>query len=101
MLKGYWIVHVDVTDLEQYKAYMAANAAPLKKYGAQFLVRGGKYETVEGKSRSRNTVLEFPSYEAALECWKSVEYQHAIELRKPVSTMDLTIVEGYEGPQPS
>ena len=100
MAKGYWIVHVDVTDLEQYQAYMAANAAPLKKHGARFLVRAGKFETVEGKSRSRNTVIEFPSYTAALECWKSAEYQYAISLRQPVATMDLTVIEGYEGSQP-
>ena len=99
MPKGYWIVHVDVTDIEQFKIYMAANAAPLKKYGAQFLVRGGKFEPVEGNSRSRNTVIEFPNYEAALECWKSVEYQHAISLRQPAAIMDLTVIEGYDGPQ--
>ena len=32
MPKGYWIVRVDVTDLERYKAYIAANAQPFKKY---------------------------------------------------------------------
>lgn len=100
MPKGYWIVHVDVTDLEQYKAYMAANAEPLKKYGAHFLARAGRFAAVEGTTRSRNTVIEFPSYDAALACWKSAEYQHAITLRQPVSTMDLIVVEGYDGPQP-
>ena len=29
MEKGYWIVRVDITDMEQYKTYVAANAAPL------------------------------------------------------------------------
>jgi hypothetical protein len=48
MAKGYWIVRVDVNDIEQYKRYMAANAAPFKKFSARFLVRGGKHETVEG-----------------------------------------------------
>ena len=100
MPKGYWMIHGDVTDLEQYKRYMAANVEPLKKYGARFLARGGRFETVEGKSRSRNTVVEFPSYQAALDCWNSAGYQYAITLRKDVSTLDLTIVEGYEGPQP-
>ena len=100
MPKGYWIVHVDVRDLEQYKAYMAANATPFKKFGARFLARGGRYENPEGAARTRNTVIEFPSYEAALACWKSPEYQAAIKLRQPVSTMDLVVVEGYEGPQP-
>ena len=40
--KGYWIAHVDVTDPEGYKAYMAANAAAFGKFGARFLVRGGR-----------------------------------------------------------
>ena len=100
MPKGYWIVRVDITDQEQYKLYMAANAAPFKKYGARFLVRSGLFENPEGASRSRNVVLEFPTYEIALECWKSSEYQAAIKLRQPVSTFDLVIIEGYDGPQP-
>jgi uncharacterized protein (DUF1330 family) len=100
MAKGYWIVRADITDQEQYKLYMAANAAPFKKYGARFLVRSGRFENPEGTSRTRNVVLEFPTYEAALECWQSPEYQAAIKLRKPVSTFDLVIIEGYEGAQP-
>ena len=100
MAKGYWIARADITDPERYKLYMAANAAPLKKYGARFLVRGGRSETPEGTSRMRSVVLEFPTYEAALECWKSPEYQAAIKLRQPVSTFDLVIIEGYDGAQP-
>ena len=100
MSKGYWIVRVDITDHEQYKQYIAANAEPFKKFGARFLVRGGRFENPEGASRSRNAVIEFPSYEAALECWKSPEYQRAIKLREPVSTIDLIVIEGHDGPQP-
>lgn len=101
MPKGYWIARVDVTDQEQYKAYVAANAEPFKKYGARFLVRAGRFENPEGTSRARNVVIEFPSYEAAVECWQSPEYQRAIKLREAVSTVDLVIIEGYEGPQPA
>jgi len=100
MPKGYWIVRVAITDEQKYKAYIAANAEPLKKYGARFLVRAGRYENPEGASRSRNAVIEFPTYQAALDCWKSPEYQEAIKLRQTVSTADLIIIEGYEGPQP-
>jgi uncharacterized protein (DUF1330 family) len=99
--KGYWIVRVDVADQEKYKAYMAANIAPFKKYGARFLVRSGRFENVEGSSRARNVVIEFPSYQAALDCWYSPGYQEAIKLRQPVSTMDLIVIEGYDGTQPS
>jgi len=101
MAKGYWIGRVDVADPEEYKAYVAANAEPFRKYGARFLVRGGQFENPEGSSRSRNVVLEFPSYQAAVECWHSPEYQHAAKLRQPVSTMDLVIIEGYDDPRPS
>jgi uncharacterized protein (DUF1330 family) len=101
MPKGYWIARIDVTDPERYKAYLAANAQPLKKYGARFLVRAGRFENPEGSSRARNVVIEFPSYQAALDCWRSREYQEALKLRQPVSTGDLIIIEGYDGPQPS
>ena len=100
MAKGYWVGRVDVADLEQYKLYVAANALPFHQYGAKFLVRGGRFENPEGDSRSRNVVLEFPSDQAALDCWHSPEYQAAIQLRQAVSAIDLIIIEGYDGPQP-
>ena len=100
MPKGYWIARVDVADVEKYMAYVAANAKPFKQFGARFLVRAGRYENPEGTSRTRNVVIEFASYQAALDCWHSPEYQAAMNLRLPVSTGDLVIVEGYDGPQP-
>ena len=100
MAKGYWIVRVDIRDPEQYKQYVAANAKPLAKYGAHFLVRAGQYENVEGSARTRNAVIEFPSFDAAVACWHSPGYQAALKIRQPISTADLVIVEGYEGPQP-
>jgi uncharacterized protein (DUF1330 family) len=100
MAKGYWIVRVDIADPQRYKAYTDANAVPFRKFGARFLVRAGRYENPEGASRTRNAVIEFPSYQAALDCWKSPDYQEVMKLRLPVSTIDLVIIEGYEGPQP-
>jgi len=100
MPKAYWIARLDITKPEQYKLYVAANALPISKHGGRFLVRGGEYENPEGTSRTRNVVLEFPSYQAALDCWHSPEYQAAIKLREAVSITDLVIIEGYDGPQP-
>ncbi len=95
MAKGYWIASVDVHDDDAYAAYREANAAPFARFGAHFLVRGGQHEVVEGSARSRNVVLEFPSYEAALECYNSAEYQAAKAIRDPVSDGDVIIIEGY------
>lgn len=97
MAKGYWIGRVDVHDLEEYKKYIAANAAPFAKYGARFLIRGGRFENPEGGARTRNVVIEFPSYQAALDCYHSPEYQAAMAFRLPVSEGDIVIIEGYEG----
>lgn len=101
MPKGYWIARIEVADPEAYKAYVAANAAPLRRHGGRFLIRSGKSETVEGTSANRNVVIEFPSYEQALACWHSPDYQHAITLREGKATADLIVIEGYDGPQPS
>lgn len=97
MSKGYWIARVDVADPEAYKAYVAANAEAFAKYGAKFIVRGGRYVTKEGTARARNVVIEFPSFEQAVACYESPEYQRALALRQPVSTADLIVVEGYDG----
>lgn len=100
MAKGYWIARVDVTDAEKYQDYVRANAVAFRKYGARFVVRAGRSQLVEGTGRGRNVVLEFPSYGAAVECWNSPEYAAALALRRPVSTADVLIIEGYDGPQP-
>ncbi len=74
MAKGYWIARVDVHNMDGYKEYVAQNGAVFAKYGARFLVRGGKHVPKEGSSRSRNVVLEFKDYETALACYNSPEY---------------------------
>lgn len=100
MAKGYWIAHVDVTDPEAYKAYVAANAIAFAKFGARFLVRGGRGEMKKGALHSRHVVLEFKDYATALACYESEDYRKAALLRDAASTVDIVVVEGYDGPQP-
>ncbi|HKG76566.1 MAG TPA: DUF1330 domain-containing protein [Beijerinckiaceae bacterium] len=101
MPKGYWVVRVDVHNAEAYKNYVAANGAAFAKYGGRFLVRGGPFQAVAGTSRQRNVVIEFPSYQAALDCWNSPEYQAARAKQEGGAEIDLVVVEGYDGPQPA
>src|ERR1700690_4356989 len=100
MPKGYWIAQVDVNSDEGYKPYAAANAAIFKKFGGRFIIRAGKSESMEGKSRSRNVVIEFPDYAAALACYRSPEYQANIKVRQPHAVADILVIEGFDGPQP-
>ncbi|SFJ05222.1 DUF1330 domain-containing protein [Jannaschia pohangensis] len=97
MPKGYWIAHGRVDDAVKYDLYRAANAAPLAEFGARFLVRGGARELVEGSAKPRTVVIEFPSYQAALDCYASPGYQAALALRQGISESDLVICEGWEG----
>ena len=78
MPKGYWIGHLDVSDVEGFKAYQRANQPIFAKYGALYLVRAAKSDVGEGRLRSSHVVIEFPSFEAALACYRSPEYQEAL-----------------------
>ena len=61
---------------------------------AYFLVRGGAHEPMEGKARARNVVIEFPSIQAARECYNSPEYQAAKAIRVTVADAEMVLVEG-------
>lgn len=93
-MKGYWIAHVTVTDADRYGDYIAASATAFKKYNATILARGGKHAGLEGNTHARNVLIEFPSYEKALSCYNSPEYQAAKEKRKEAGIADILIVEG-------
>jgi uncharacterized protein (DUF1330 family) len=92
--KGYWIVHIDVTDQENYPKYLAADAVAFDKFNAVFLVRGGRYDAVEGQARTRHVVIEFSSYDQAVECYNSREYQAAARLRQAYADSEVLILEG-------
>jgi uncharacterized protein (DUF1330 family) len=95
MAKGYWIVRVDVKNVEGMKQYASGNPPIFKKFGGRYLVRSDNFEVPEGTSRARHGVDA-----SALACYRSPEYQTNIKVREPHAVVDLVIVEGYDGPQP-
>ncbi len=96
MPKGYWIARIDVSDPETYKTYISGAAAAFERYGAKHLVRGGAFTPAQGQARTRNVVIEFPSYQAALDCHHSKEYQEARAYRVAAAAAEIVIVEGVE-----
>lgn len=94
MPKGYWMVRVSVSDEHNYPAYLAAAQKAYDKYGAKFIVRGGRHEIAEGSSRERHVMVEYDSYEKALEAYHSEEYQAAAKLRQQYGETDFVIIEG-------
>ncbi len=93
-MKGYWIARVTVTDPDTYKLYAEAAPKAFKKYNAQVLARGGQCEQLEGEGRPRNVVIEFPTYEDALACYNSAEYQAARQHRVEAGVAEIVVVEG-------
>ncbi|ESR26084.1 DUF1330 domain-containing protein [Lutibaculum baratangense] len=97
MAKGYWIVHVRVDDAEGYKRYVEANAAAFAKYEGRFLVRGGRFEMMAGEiAGDRHVVIEFKDFDTAVACYRSPEYQHALQVRGDAAKANVMVVEGYE-----
>ena len=92
--KGYWMAMVDITDPDGYPQYIAANKAAFDKYGGRFLVRGGQGEVLEGPSATRLVVIEFDSYQTALDCYRSPEYQAALKLGQQFATAHFAAVAG-------
>ena len=94
--KGYWIVHIEVKDPAGYENYENASSKILSKYGAKFLVRGGEQITKEGAEFMRNVVVEFPSYEIALQAYESDDYQQALAVLDGGAERAYAVVEGYD-----
>ncbi len=98
MAKGYWIAQVNVKNADGYKQYVGMLPDIFRKFGGRYVTRGGAIEVMEGQSHPRLVIIEFPSYQAALACYRSAEYQAAKRLRDGKGTLDLIVVEGYDGP---
>jgi len=94
-MKGYWIAHVDVIDAEQYVNYTRNAPAAFALYGGKFLARGGSAKAMEGNAEwQRNVIIEFESYEQAVKCYESPEYQAAAAFREGAATAQIVIVQG-------
>ena len=94
MTKAYWIARVDVRDAERYKDYVATAKPAFERYGAKFIARGGAFTELEGQARARNVIIEFPSMQHAVDCYKSEEYQAAAKIRQEVADAEMVVVEG-------
>ena len=95
-MKGYWIaLYKRIDNPENLKDYSANVTPVIKSYGGKALVRGGEYQCLEGENFSRTVIWEFPSYETAMECYDSKEYQEGWALAKDTTERNLQIIQGF------
>ena len=95
-MKGYWIaLYKKIDSVDNLKNYATKVTPVIKSYGGKPLVRGGKYQRLEGDDFLRTVIWEFPSYEKAMECHNSKEYQEGWALAKDTTERNLQIIEGF------
>ena len=95
MPSAYIIANVTVTNSEQYAEYRKLSTIAVQAYHAEFCVRGGAVDVLEGDwTPDRMVVLKFPSVEKAKAYYHSVEYTAAIQARQGASVMRMVVVEG-------
>ena len=95
-MRGYWIaLYKRIDSKENLNDYSANVTHVIKNYGGKALVRGGEYQCLEGENFSRTVIWEFPSYEVAIKCHESKEYQKGWALAKHTTDRNLQIIHGF------
>ena len=95
MTKGYWLAQYrSIRDLEKLKKYAETVTPIIKSFGGQALVRGGKFQVLQGESFVRTVIWSFPSWQKAMECHESKKYQDGWSIAKETTERNLQIIEG-------
>ena len=96
MKKGYWIsLYSKVENQENLKKYSEAVIPIIKSFGGVPIIRGGKHQTFNGEDFVKTVVWEFPSYEKAIECHDSKDYQAGWSLAKNTTVRHMQVIEGF------
>ena len=97
MAKAYWInTFRTIHDPERLQAYIALAGPAMRAAGGRFLARGDPAAAFESGTRTRTTLIEFPSVEAAVAAYHSRDYQQALAALGDAAERDLRIIEAVE-----
>ena len=95
-MKGYWLaLYKKIENKENLGNYAKKVTPIIISFGGKPLVRGGEYSALEGENFPRTVIWEFPSYEKAIECHESKEYQEGWALAKDTTERNLQIIQGF------
>jgi uncharacterized protein (DUF1330 family) len=95
MSKGYILsAYREINDPEKLAAYGALAGPAVEAAGGRFLARGGSVTAHEHGLEQRTVVIEFDSYEAALQLYASEKYKEALAVLGDAVIRDFRVVEG-------
>lgn len=82
-MPAYWIARSKINDPVEYKKYTDQVPGIIAAHGGRVLARGGRYEIMEGPDKFHRFVLiEFPTFEQGVACFRSAEYDAAARHRR-------------------
>jgi uncharacterized protein (DUF1330 family) len=98
VMPAYWLARSRIIDPIEYKKYTDLVPDIIARHGGKILARGGKFRIMEGPEKfHRFIVIEFPSFEQAVACFTSPEYDRAAAYRRHgAGEVENVIVEGVE-----
>jgi uncharacterized protein (DUF1330 family) len=77
----YYIGSYDIENMEEFQNYPPKVVALLPKYGGEILASDIQAISLEGKAKTMNAIIKFPSKEAALGMYNDPEYQEIKKIR--------------------
>jgi uncharacterized protein (DUF1330 family) len=94
--KGYWVVpYRSISDEAAVKAYGALARPAIDAFGGRILTTSTSQMQVHEAGLPRRTILvEFDSYQSALDAYESAPYKKALEALGSGAERDFRIVEG-------
>ncbi len=96
-MAGYIVADIDVLDPQRYEEYKALGTLATKKFGGEYIVRGGEMKVLEGEwTPARVAIIKFDSLETALAWYNSPDYKKAIQARKGASNTRMIAVKGND-----
>ena len=97
MTKAYWInTFTAIRDAERLERYVALAGPAMRAAGGRFLARGNPEYALEGASRLRTTLIEFPSAQAAYDAYHSPAYQEALRVLGDAADREIRIISAVE-----
>ena len=100
MAYGYIIVDMQITDMDQYKQYMASAPESVAQAGGEYLARGGVLEVMEGDWKpGRMAMLRFPTVDRAKAWYHGERYARARAQRAGATKFfNMVLLEGVAAP---
>lgn len=96
--RGFMLADSLVHDQAEYDKYRAVVLPSVERHGGRFIIRGGRFERLEGSREWHRLIgLEFPSFAALRSWYSSGEYQALKAQRLKGATTDMVFVEETTG----